>query len=53
MNRFCSNEFIPNLNTTIGIDFKLRTMTIGDNRIKVQVWNTAGQERFRTITTTY
>ena len=33
--------------TTIGVDFKLRTITVGDVRVKLQVWDTAGQEKFR------
>lgn len=37
----------------IGIDFKLRTIKQEDKIIKLQIWNTAGQERFRTITSSY
>lgn len=37
----------------IGIDFKLRTIKQDDKIIKLQIWNTAGQERFRTITSSY
>ncbi|VDK81660.1 unnamed protein product [Litomosoides sigmodontis] len=39
--------------TTIGVDFKIRTVTINGQRVKLQIWDTAGQERFRTITSTY
>lgn len=39
--------------TTIGVDFKIRTVTIDGERVKLQIWDTAGQERFRTITSTY
>jgi len=38
---------------TIGVDFKLKTMTIDDCKVKLQIWDTAGQERFRNITQTY
>lgn len=37
----------------IGIDFKLRTIKQDSKIIKLQIWNTAGQERFRTITSSY
>ncbi len=39
--------------STIGIDFKLRTVEILNKRCKLQIWDTASGERFRTITTAY
>ena len=38
---------------TIGIDFKIKTIVIKGKRIKLQVWDTAGAERFRTMTQSY
>jgi small GTP-binding protein len=38
---------------TIGIDFKIRTITVNDKTIKLQIWDTAGQERFNNITESY
>eukprot|EP00485_Elphidium_margaritaceum_P021630 CAMPEP_0202712244 /NCGR_PEP_ID=MMETSP1385-20130828/36140_1 /ASSEMBLY_ACC=CAM_ASM_000861 /TAXON_ID=933848 /ORGANISM="Elphidium margaritaceum" /LENGTH=166 /DNA_ID=CAMNT_0049372213 /DNA_START=157 /DNA_END=657 /DNA_ORIENTATION=+ len=37
----------------MGIDFKIKTLTIGDQRVKMLLWDTAGQEKFRTITNAY
>ena len=51
--RFAENSFNPTFISTIGIDFKVKTVEIDGKRIKLQVWHTAGQERFRTITTSY
>lgn len=51
--RFSDNTFSGSFITTIGVDFKIRTVTINGQRIKLQIWDTAGQERFRTITSTY
>lgn len=51
--RFADNTFTGSYITTIGVDFKIRTVTVDGQRVKLQIWDTAGQERFRTITSTY
>jgi Ras-related protein Rab-1A len=38
---------------TIGVDFKIKTLTESGKVIKLQIWDTAGQERFRSITKSY
>ena len=38
---------------SIGVDFKLKNIEIDGKKIKLQIWDTAGEERFRTITTSY
>ena len=48
--RYTQDEFTHEYMPTIGIDFRLKTLTVGGRTVKVQVWDTAGQERFRTIT---
>ncbi|CAI9100173.1 OLC1v1037113C1 [Oldenlandia corymbosa var. corymbosa] len=39
--------------TTIGVDFGCRTIPIGRKAVKLQIWDTAGQENFRSITRSY
>ena len=51
--RFCENTFKPNYIATIGVDFKIKTISVGKQRIKLQIWDTAGQERFRNVTQAY
>jgi Ras-related protein Rab-1A len=77
--RFSDDIFTDSFISTIGVDFKIRTVTIGGLKIKLQIWDTvclsfivcvcakranlvsleflkclqAGQERFRTITSSY
>lgn len=61
--RFADDLFSPVYLSTIGIDFKIRTMYLdhpeasqeGNEKIpvRVQLWDTAGQERFRSITAAY
>ena len=29
--------------TTIGVDFKIKTVNIGGMKLKMQIWDTAGQ----------
>ncbi|XP_022644968.1 ras-related protein Rab-1B-like [Varroa destructor] len=38
---------------TIGMDFRVRTIRIGNHRITLHIWDTAGQERFKSITSSY
>ncbi|PNY00494.1 ras-like protein, partial [Trifolium pratense] len=49
--RFSNNTFTTSFISTIGIDFKVRTIELDGKQIKLQIWDTAGQEKFRTITT--
>ena len=37
----------------MGLDFKIKTIKIDDKYIKLQLWDTGGQERFKTITRSY
>ena len=40
--------------STIGLDYRLRSMTLKNGKnIKLQIWDTAGQDRFRAITKNY
>jgi small GTP-binding protein len=51
--RYAENKFQEGFFTTVGIDFKVRHCVINDKRVRLQVWDTAGQEKFRTITKAY
>ena len=51
--RYAENSFVANHLLTIGIDFKIKVIEIEGKNIKLQIWDTAGQDRFRTITKTY
>eukprot|EP00667_Euglena_gracilis_P021169 EG_transcript_23097 len=53
MVRFAEDTFTDSYLSTIGVDFKARDVDIGDQRCSLQVWDTAGQEQFRTITSTF
>ena len=51
--RYSEGEFPEGQKATIGIDFKLRQLDIDGRLVKLQIWDTAGQEKFRTITRAY
>ena len=50
---FTKNIFTDSFISTIGVDFKVKTISIEDKIVKLQIWDTAGQERFKTITSSY
>ncbi|CAO1635634.1 unnamed protein product [Sympodiomycopsis kandeliae] len=53
--RFTEDEFLgpEESSATIGIDYKLKSITVGGKKFKLSIWDTAGQERFRTLTSSY
>eukprot|EP01084_Bolivina_argentea_P306783 530180_1 len=51
--RFHYDTFETSFISTIGIDFQIKTIEVDGVRVKLQVWDTAGQDRFRAITTSY
>lgn len=53
MMRFTDDVFNTSYISTIGVDFKIKTMNYKDKDFKFQIWDTAGQDRFRTITSSY
>ena len=54
LKRYTENTFQDAYLSTIGFDFKYKLVTLEDGKIvKVQLWDTAGEERFRTIAKSY
>ncbi|RXM91621.1 Ras-related protein Rab-11B [Acipenser ruthenus] len=53
LSRFTKNEFNHDSRTTIGVEFSTRTMLVDGMTIKAQIWDTAGLERYRAITSAY
>jgi Ras-related protein Rab-18 len=51
--RFCDDTFDSKQQSTIGVDFKVKTIQSGGKTVKMTLWDTAGQERFRTLTSSY
>ena len=51
MRRYVENIFSSQYLSTIGIDYLIKSIKIDDKKIKLKVYDTAGQERYRNITT--
>ena len=50
INRFIENKFNNNYMTTSGIDLKTANLEIKNKNIRNQIWETAGQEKYKAIT---
>jgi len=54
LHKFDSNSFTPTYIPTIGIDFHIASVVKEENEfVKLQLWDTSGQQRFKTITSAY
>ena len=51
--RYVHNSFNPEFLTTIGVEFGAKNIEINKKIFKIQIWDTAGQENFRSITIAY
>jgi Ras-related protein Rab-2A len=51
--QFTDKRFQPVHDLTIGVEFGARMITIDGKQMKLQIWDTAGQESFRSITRSY
>ena len=52
--RYTDNTFQEIHMSTIGLDYKLKNVQLDDGKmVKIQIWDTAGQDRFRSITKNY
>jgi len=53
LQRYVQKIFNTEYTCTIGVDFFMKTINIRDKSIKLQLWDTAGTEKFKSITTGY
>jgi len=51
--QFVDHRFEPLHNLTIGVEFGSREVRVGKKQVKLQIWDTAGQESFRSLTRSY
>jgi small GTP-binding protein len=53
LRRFTDNEFYADHISTIGVDYKIKSVSVGERKIKLELWDTAGQERFNAVVENY
>jgi len=51
--RFVEQDFKPTTSTTIGVDLRSKVVEVRGNKIRLQVWDTAGQEGFQSVARSY
>lgn len=53
--RYTDDEYLgpEEASATIGVDYKIKSISVGGKRYKLSIWDTAGQERFRTLTSSH
>lgn len=53
VNRLIRNIFAQNMTSTIGTAFFSKTLQINDTLVKLQIWDTSGSERYRSLAPMY
>ena len=53
LNRFVNETFDENYQATIGLDFQSKNVTIHDQDVRLILYDTAGQEKFRSLIPMY
>ena len=51
--RYAHGQFKPEYQLTIGVEFGAKNVEIRNKVYRIQIWDTAGQENFRSITRAY
>ena len=53
LNRIVNDTFKPDYDSTIGVDFFTKTIFYGETLFKVQLWDSAGQEKYKSLIPSY
>jgi Ras-related protein Rab-6A len=53
ISRYVYDSFETESNPTIGVDFVVKSVFYGDNTYKIHFWDTAGQEKFKSLIPSY
>lgn len=53
LSRFIKDDFMPEYVATVGVAFEQKSISIGAETYSLQIWDTAGQELYHSITRKY
>ena len=53
MSKYLKGQFMENSKATVGVEFGSKIFKISNHNIKAQIWDTAGQEKYKAITGAY
>ncbi|OHT08317.1 Vacuolar protein sorting-associated protein 21 [Tritrichomonas foetus] len=51
--RYAMGSFDSSPQATIGVAFLTRSIKIGEEEVQLEIWDTAGQEKFKSVTLSY
>eukprot|EP01051_Picozoa_sp_SAG22_P003823 SAG22_NODE_191_length_15699_cov_19.660192_15_plen_285_part_00 len=51
--QYTEGQYRPSFVSTIGVDYKKKTVKVEGESVNIQIWDTAGQARMRSIVPTY
>ena len=53
LNRYMHQTFKESYKCTIGVDFLMKSLEINGKTVKLQLWDTAGQEKYKSMVSSY
>ena len=53
LKRFTDDTFSTLLQPTVGVEFAVRNVQMNDLTLRLQIWDTAGQEEYKSIARSY
>jgi len=51
--QYTDSKFLASPQATVGVEFGIKSIQVENQTIKLQIWDTAGQESFRALTSSY
>lgn len=53
LTRYIGNSFNPSRNATIGVEFLKKMVKVGNQDMRIMLWDTAGQEQYKALSKVY
>jgi len=53
LSRYCKDEFNFGIKPTLGVEFFNKIVNVQDKVLKLQLWDTAGQEKYKAVTNSF